>query len=84
MRDPPLEAGALHVTRACCLPAVAATAVGAPGGVTEPGETWFWSYALEAEVQGEALAPPTHHPVSQPAPGPRGKVPGDWKARLNR
>jgi hypothetical protein len=50
----------------------------------EPGESWFWSYALEEEAQGEALAPPTHHPVSQPAPGPRGKVPGDWRSRLNR
>jgi hypothetical protein len=50
----------------------------------EPGESWFWSYALEAEVQGEALAPPTHHPVSQPVPGPSGKVPGDWKSRLHR
>ena len=50
----------------------------------EPGEDWFWSYAREEAVQGEPLAPPTQHPVNQPAPGPAGKVPADWKSRLNR
>jgi len=30
---PPLDAGAVHVTDACALPAVADTAVGAPGTV---------------------------------------------------
>ena len=48
----------------------------------EPGEDWFWSYPLKAIVPGEPLAPPTHHPLDQPVPGPRGKVPHDWKARL--
>lgn len=49
----------------------------------EPGEGWFWSYANESEVSGEPLAPPTHHPAHQPVPGPDGKVPADWEARLN-
>jgi len=50
----------------------------------EPGEDWFWSYALGAMVAGAVLAPPTHHPANQPVPGPSGKVPADWKSRLNR
>ncbi len=49
----------------------------------EPGESWFWSYALGKEVRGKPLAPPTHHPLDQPVPGPRGKVPRDWQSRLN-
>ncbi len=50
----------------------------------EPGEDWFWSYPRGEMVEGPALAPPTHHPVHQPAPGPRGKVPADWESRLHR
>lgn len=51
----------------------------------EPGEGWFWSYARgRMVVVNEALAPPTHRPVDQPAPGPSGKVPPDWRSRLNR
>jgi hypothetical protein len=50
----------------------------------EPGERWFWSYALRSIVPGEPLAPPTHHPHDQPVPGPRGKVPADWRTRLHR
>jgi hypothetical protein len=49
----------------------------------EPGESWFWSYPLKTFVHGEALAPPAHRPVDQPAPGPRGKVPLDWRSRLH-
>jgi Zn ribbon nucleic-acid-binding protein len=49
----------------------------------EPGEDWFWSYPLRTFVQGVALAPPAHHPVEQPVPGPRGKVPVDWRSRLH-
>ena len=48
----------------------------------EPGEDWFWSYALNDEVRGAALAPPTSHPLSQPTPGPAGKVPADWIEQL--
>ncbi|HET8723896.1 MAG TPA: UBP-type zinc finger domain-containing protein [Anaeromyxobacteraceae bacterium] len=50
----------------------------------EPGEDWFWSYVLRAVVPGEQLAPPAHRPLDQPAPGPRGKVPDDWKRQLRR
>src|ERR1700734_4387447 len=49
----------------------------------EPGEDWFWSYATEEFCDGPALAPPDHHPVDQPAPGPAGRVPPDWKRHLH-
>jgi hypothetical protein len=45
----------------------------------EPGEDWFWSYADEDYYDGPALAPPTSHPEDQPAPGPRGSVPANWR-----
>lgn len=48
----------------------------------EPGEDWFWDYESEELLEGPALAPPTSHPESQPAPGPRGRVPADWRSRL--
>jgi hypothetical protein len=32
---------------------------------------------------GPALAPPTHHPLSQPVPDPVGRVPPDWQLRLH-
>ena len=37
----------------------------------EPGEDWFWDYATEKFYEGPALAPPEHHPMSNPCPGPR-------------
>ena len=50
----------------------------------EPGEEWFWDYTREEYVDdGPELAAPTSHPVDQPAPGPRGRVPGDWQYRLH-
>jgi hypothetical protein len=49
----------------------------------EPGEDWFWNYATEKFYNGPALAPPEHHPVGQPAPGPQGRVPPDWQEQLN-
>ena len=49
----------------------------------EPGEDWFWSYRRQQAYQGPPLTPPTHHPVDQPAPGPRGRVPQDWEAQLH-
>ncbi len=48
----------------------------------EPGESWFWDYAAGTETQGIELMPPTHHPRSQPTPGPAGEVPGDWQSKL--
>jgi hypothetical protein len=49
----------------------------------EPGEDWFWSYADDGFYEGPALAAPDHHPLSQPVPGPAGRVPKDWKRQLH-
>ena len=50
----------------------------------EPGEEWFWDYKGEEMYQdGPALAPPEHHPVDQPVPGPAGRVPPDWQVHLH-
>jgi len=50
----------------------------------EPGESWFWSYAENQLYEsGPDLAPPEHHPVGQPVPGPAGRVPPDWQSRLH-
>jgi hypothetical protein len=48
----------------------------------EPGEDWFWDFTAERPVSGPPLAPPQAHPADQPAPGPRGRVPADWRSRL--
>jgi hypothetical protein len=51
----------------------------------EPGEGWFWSYPSEDYYEsGPELAGPQHHPADQPVPGPRGRVPGDWRMKLNQ
>jgi hypothetical protein len=49
----------------------------------EPDEDWFWDYTSEQSYNGPTLAPPAHHPVSQPVPGPQGRVPRDWQTRLH-
>jgi hypothetical protein len=49
----------------------------------EPDEEWFWDYVAQDEVYGPALAPPAHHPLDQPTPGPAGKVPMDWEMHLH-
>jgi hypothetical protein len=49
----------------------------------EPGEDWFWDFGTDAPLEGPDLAPPQHHPVDQPAPGPRGRVPADWMRHLH-
>jgi hypothetical protein len=49
----------------------------------EPGEAWFWNFQTESEVEGQRLAPPHAHPLSQPTPGPRGRVPADWEEKLH-
>jgi hypothetical protein len=48
----------------------------------EPGEDWFWDFGLDRSVTGPPLAPPAHHPLDQPAPGPAGRVPADWRSLL--
>ena len=49
----------------------------------EPGEEWFWDFVAADEVFGPRLAPPDHHPLSQPTPGPAGRVPPDWEDHLH-
>ncbi|MHA7984949.1 UBP-type zinc finger domain-containing protein [Rathayibacter sp. CAU 1779] len=50
----------------------------------EPGEDWYWDYVTEAMASGPELAPPSSRPESQPAPGPQGRVPADWRELLHR
>jgi Zn-finger in ubiquitin-hydrolases and other protein len=50
----------------------------------EPGESWFWSYPdYRMYASGPELAPPDHHPLDQPVPGPAGRVPQDWQNHLH-
>lgn len=49
----------------------------------EPGEDWFYNYDDEQTYEGPELAPATHHPEDQPAPGPAGRVPADWMNHLH-
>jgi Zn-finger in ubiquitin-hydrolases and other protein len=49
----------------------------------EPGEDWFWDFTTNEAFNGPPLAGPQHHPVSQPVPGPAGRVPRDWQDHLN-
>jgi hypothetical protein len=48
----------------------------------EPGESWYWDYREEVELDGPELAPATAHPEAQTVPGPADRVPGDWMAEL--
>ncbi|MFE1835444.1 UBP-type zinc finger domain-containing protein [Streptomyces sviceus] len=51
----------------------------------EPGEEWFWNFETNEMFEaGPELAGPVSHPESQPAPGPRGRVPSDWARVLRR
>lgn len=49
----------------------------------EPGEDWFYDYATDQFLEGPVLAPPQHHPLDQPVPGPQGRVPRDWEEQLH-
>ena len=49
----------------------------------EPGEAWLWNVETEEYYEGPELAAPAAHPVSQPTPGPHGKVPADWQLHLH-
>jgi hypothetical protein len=46
----------------------------------EPGEDWFYDYQTQEMIKGEKLSPPHAHPVSQPTPGPAGRVPPNWES----
>ena len=48
----------------------------------ESGEDWFWDYRAQDGVDGPALTEPTSRPMSQPAPGPAGRVPADWRRQV--
>lgn len=49
----------------------------------EPGEDWFWDYGRADYYDGPRLADPQSHPEEQGAPGPRDRVPPDWRSHLN-
>jgi hypothetical protein len=49
----------------------------------EPGESWFWDYSRQDYVDGPALAPPDSHRADQPTPGPRGRVPSNWRSLIH-
>ncbi|MDT5181909.1 MAG: hypothetical protein QOJ20_1090 [Mycobacterium sp.] len=45
----------------------------------EPAEHWFYDYRNQQFYDGPELAPPEHHPLDQPTPGPAGRVPANWQ-----
>jgi hypothetical protein len=50
----------------------------------EPGEDWYYDYRTdEISEGGPALAKPEQHPLDQPVPGPKGRVPRDWQSHLH-
>jgi hypothetical protein len=49
----------------------------------EPEEDWFWDYRTDEYAAGPDLAPPRHHPLEQPVPGPVGRVPPGWERELH-
>jgi hypothetical protein len=49
----------------------------------EPGEDWFWNYRTEQFYDGPELAAPEHHPLNQSVPGPKGRVPADWRQHVH-
>jgi hypothetical protein len=49
----------------------------------EPGEDWYYDYRDGSMAEGPTLEAPSSHPADQPAPGPRGKVPLDWRQHIH-
>jgi hypothetical protein len=49
----------------------------------EPGEDWFYDYADGAMIPGVELLLPRSHPIDQPVPGPKGRVPRNWRSLLH-
>jgi len=49
----------------------------------EPDEDWFYDFETDRMVSGPRLAGPDSHPADQPAPGPAGKVPTDWRQHIH-
>jgi ubiquitin-hydrolase Zn-finger-containing protein len=48
----------------------------------EPNEIWFWNYDTEDYYNGPPLADPQSHPAEQSVPGPRERVPADWRSQV--
>jgi hypothetical protein len=48
----------------------------------EPGEDWFWNYDANEYDDGPELAAPSSRPVDQGVPGPRDRVPANWRELL--
>jgi hypothetical protein len=49
----------------------------------EPGEDWFWDYERQDYYDGPRLADPQSRPVDQTVPGPRDRVPADWRSKIH-
>jgi hypothetical protein len=49
----------------------------------EPDEDRLWDFTTNEFHDGPMLAGPECHPVSQPVPGPEGRVPRDWQRHLH-
>ena len=50
----------------------------------EPGEDWFYDFGNDTFYEsGPTLAPPDSHPLDQPVPGPKGRVPADWQSKIH-
>jgi hypothetical protein len=43
----------------------------------------FYDYEEEAMIPGAELQPPPSHPSDQPVPGPKGRVPRNWRSLLH-
>jgi hypothetical protein len=49
----------------------------------EPGEDWFWNYVEKDYYAGPRLADPQSRPTAQTVPGPRERVPADWRSKVH-
>lgn len=49
----------------------------------EPEESWFYDYRADAYASCPELCAPSARPAEQPAPGPAGLVPVDWRDQLH-
>ena len=49
----------------------------------EPDEDWFWDYPSQQFAEGPRLPDPQSHPLDQPVPGPKGRVPADWMNKVH-
>ena len=52
-------------------------------GASSPVRTGSGTTRQSSTTTAPELAPPEHHPASQPTPGPAGRVPADWERHLH-